>query len=262
MADGSVVIGVSVDTANFYRSVEMIESRINGLSSSMGASLASAFSGEQLFVAVEQAFSRISTAAASSYSELFDSVTAAAEGAADRFRNSSWQNSGKAAAEGIASGISSGFSAIAAAVSGILSRINSAFSSGWREIGRNVSAGIAAGMLEGADRVLEGAESVADQTTDVLKERYKIASPSALMRDEIGVMISRGIAEGITDGAPFIQNALSSVYATDSALSARGSESAVNRGNLTQNIYLRDSDYSPYRTARRIRKESEAIFEL
>ena len=96
------------------------------------------------------------------------------------------------------------------------------------------------------------------QTENAVREHFKINSPSALMRDEVGVMISRGIAEGITDGAGFIGRAVDGVYAGyGEKLTA-----VQNGGSVTQNIYLRDSDTSPYQTARRIRRESEAAQRL
>ena len=40
------------------------------------------------------------------------------------------------------------------------------------------------------------------------KDVFQIRSPSAKMRDEVGVMLSRGIAEGIFAGSSYIENAL------------------------------------------------------
>ena len=81
------------------------------------------------------------------------------------------------------------------------------------------------------------------------------------MRDEVGVMISRGIAEGILSGASYVNGAIAEVYGTRE-FGHNASSSGGMQGNVTQNIYLRDDDVSPYRTARRIRRESEAIFRL
>lgn len=77
------------------------------------------------------------------------------------------------------------------------------------------------------------------------------------MRDEVGVMISRGIADGILSGVGYIGGAVEAVgQSTERVRISDG----IRSGNVTQNIYLRDSDNSPYRTARRIKRESEAIF--
>ena len=260
MADGSVIIGVSLDTTMFYRSIELIESRINGLGGSMSTSLSSAFSGEQLFASVDNAFRRISSSAMIHFGEVYGTISAAADNSTSYFSSAPWSESGAAAAAGIASGMTLGFPLISSAVSALLSKISLEFSSGWKAIGQNISSGIAEGILSAAPTVTDAAKKVAVDTSDTIKGHYRISSPSALMRDEVGVMISRGIAEGITSGASFIGNALSSVYgATGSAYRASPADSGRS-GSLTQNIYLRDSDFSPYRTAKRIRRESEAIF--
>ena len=77
----------------------------------------------------------------------------------------------------------------------------------------------------------------------------------------IGRNMMSGIAEGILSGAGFVNRAMETVGAgaerirrTENGASGYGSRS------ITQNIYLRDNDASPYKTARRIRRESEAMF--
>ena len=98
-------------------------------------------------------------------------------------------------------------------------------------------------------------ERVARDAERAVKEYYRISSPSGLMRDEVGVMISRGIAEGIVSGSSYVSSAMEKVYPTG----VKQKES-VSGGGVTQNIYLRENEQSPYLTAKRIRKESEAVF--
>lgn len=262
MADGSVIIGVSLDTTMFYRSIELLETRVDGLSGSMSASLSSAFSGEKLFVAVDSAFRRIASAASENFTDIYQTIADSADSATLYFSNADWSGCGSAATANIASGMLLGLPAITNAVSEIIAKINSAFSSGMNAVGRNISSGIAQGMLESSGEITGAANKVSSGVVDTFKNKLQIASPSALMRDEVGAMISRGIAEGITGGASFVGNAISSVYAeTESAYSRRAGDK--DRSNsLTQNIYLRDSDFSPYRTAKKIKRESEAIFDL
>ena len=71
-------------------------------------------------------------------------------------------------------------------------------------------------------------------------------------------MISRGIAQGIAQGASEVGVTLGADSGPAAAQARQVGEAA--KGSLTQNIYLRDEDSSPYRTARRIRRESEAMF--
>lgn len=261
MADGSVVIGVSLDTTNFTRSIELIESRVKGLGSLMSYTLSSSLSGEQFYTSVTSAFERIASSVSTSFSGVFSTVTDAASNAVTTFEDGAWEGAGLSASTGISEGMLAGYQAISSAASSIMQKIKEEFSSGWFEIGRNVSAGIASGIAAGEDDVAEAADRVATGTVNTLKKHYMISSPSALMRDEIGVMISRGIAEGITEGASYINAALNDVYSSDRALSGRERES-TRQNNLTQNIYLRDTDYSPYKTAKRIRRESEAILDI
>ncbi len=129
----------------------------------------------------------------------------------------------------------------------------------WEAIGEDMMSGIVSGIYAAGTEVITAIRSVARQAETAVKEYYDIRSPSGLMRDEVGVMISRGIAEGILSGAGFVNRAMETVGA--GAERIRRTENGVS-GNrsVTQNIYLRDNDASPYKTARRIRRESEAIF--
>ena len=90
-----------------------------------------------------------------------------------------------------------------------------------------------------------------------VKEYCEVRSPVSRMRDEISGTISRGFAEGILSGAE-ISGTMETGARNGSQV--RGTEPGSGAKNVTQYIYLRDSDASPYRTARRIRKESEVIF--
>lgn len=259
MADGSVVIGVSLDTTSFAHSIEMIENRVKGLSSLMGYTLSSSLSGEEFSSRVSGAFERIASGVSASFSNVFSTVTDAAANAVTAFEDGAWEGAGLSASSGIAEGMTAGYGAISTATYSLMEKIKEEFSSGWFDIGKNISAGIASGIKAGEDEVTAAADKVASSTVDTLKKHYMISSPSALMRDEIGVMISRGIAEGITEGASFINAALSDVYSSDRAIGGGRERETSRQNNLTQYIYLKDADNSPYKTAKRIRRESEVI---
>lgn len=130
---------------------------------------------------------------------------------------------------------------------------------GWSSVGADIVAGIASGIYAAESEAAAAIRAVAQHTETAVKDYYAIRSPSALMRDEVGVMISRGIAEGILSGAGFVSGAMESVGRSAGRVHMAESGSAGGR-SVTQNIYLRDSDSSPYKTARRIRRESEAAF--
>ena len=99
--------------------------------------------------------------------------------------------------------------------------------------------------------------AAAAEAEAAVKEYCEVRSPVSRMQDEIGETISRGFAEGILAGA-----GMSGTMETGARNGGRvgGTESGSGGKNVTQYIYLRDSDASPYRTARRIRRESEVIF--
>ena len=183
----------------------------------------------------------------------------AAAACVSAFGGGSWSGAGNAAASGIASGIRGGMPSVSQAASDIAASVQAALAGGsWGSIGQNMMDGIASGVRSAGGEVVAAIRQVAAEAEAAVKDFYGIASPSKLMRDEVGAMISRGIAEGILDGAPLVNASLNAV------MPARGGQQAdaasPSGARLTQNIYLRDEDASPYRTARKIRRESEAMF--
>lgn len=266
MADGSVVIGVGLDTAAFAAQSAALEAQIFRLAEQINSAMSTALNGAGLAASLNEAM----TAVSSTFSSIGQTVTdtlhnAAASGTAE-FVGAGWSEAGSSAASSLASGISAGGGAVSSAAGQIAGEALSAFSSGsFSSIGSEMMNGIAAGILASGASVVAAIRQVSAETEKAAKEYYKISSPSKLMHDEVGVMISRGIAEGILDGASFVGGAMSAVYGTPFgggvSSGIYGSTAAAEPGrSVTQNIYLRDSDSSPYRTAKRIRRESEAIF--
>lgn len=64
--------------------------------------------------------------------------------------------------------------------------------------GHNIMVGLWNGIAEGAKAVFEQVKNVAVGIKNIFKSIFRIASPSKVMRDEIGRYIDEGIAEGIT----------------------------------------------------------------
>jgi phage-related protein len=83
------------------------------------------------------------------------------------------------------------------------------------ELGTNIINGIAAGIKNGAGIVADAAKGAASDAFEAAKKFLGIASPSKLMRDQIGLNFSKGMAEGIMDGLPSVVGA-----ATDTASTA------------------------------------------
>ncbi|MBO5127730.1 MAG: hypothetical protein J6D10_09185 [Clostridia bacterium] len=262
MADGSVTIGVVLDTAAFAASVAGIQGQLSGMAVSINQSLTNAFSGAAVDASLVAAIANLAAGVTAASGSVEAAMTALALSASAAFANGGWSEAGSLAAQGIAGGVSSGGGAVIAAVQAVANQALAAFSSGtWSSIGHDMMSGIAAGVRAAGAEVTAAINSVAREAEEAVKQYYDIKSPSGLMRDEVGVMISRGIAEGILSGAGFVNRAMETVGS--GAERIRRAESGTfgyGSRSVTQNIYLRDNDASPYKTARRIRRESEAMF--
>ena len=110
------------------------------------------------------------------------------------------------------------------------------------ELGTNIINGIASGIKNGAGIIADAAKGAASAAFDAAKKFLGIASPSKLMRDQIGVNFSKGMAEGIMDGLPSIVGA-----ATDTAATAA---QTVNNITLTANYSNAQSESSLIADAR------------
>ena len=259
MADGSVTIGVVLDTAAFAASAAALQGQIGSMAANINQSLTGAFSGADIDSSLTAAVANLAAGITGASAEAVQAMSALAASSSAAFAEGGWSEAGTASANQIASGVYAGAGAVVSAVQSIAWTATEAFDSGaWSSVGQNLMSGIASGIYAAGTEVITAIRSVSAETEAAVKEYYAIRSPSALMRDEVGVMISRGIAEGILSGADFVSGAMESVGR--GADRVRMTERTSGGGSVTQNIYLRDSDASPYRTARRIRRESEAIF--
>jgi hypothetical protein len=110
------------------------------------------------------------------------------------------------------------------------------------ELGTNIINGIAAGIKNGAGIVADAAKGAASDAFEAAKKFLGIASPSKLMRDQIGLNFSKGMAEGIMDGLPSVVGA-----ATDTAATAA---TTVNNITLTANYSNAQSESSLIADAR------------
>lgn len=69
------------------------------------------------------------------------------------------------------------------------------------ELGSYFSQGFAGGILNGRSSVINAAITTARAAVDAAKKELGIQSPSKVMRDEVGAMISLGVAEGIEENS-------------------------------------------------------------
>lgn len=80
------------------------------------------------------------------------------------------------------------------------------------DVGWDLVRGIAQGITDGGPAIVKSAvDKLSDLIPGWAKDALSILSPSKVMRDEVGIWISAGIAEGITAGSNKIHDALNSV---------------------------------------------------
>ena len=163
-------------------------------------------------------------------------------------------NAGTTAVEGLASGVTSysmssvGQSVASALKSAVTTNLTSTT---LKSAGVNAMAGLKAGINSGKSGVVSAMRTAAKAAVNAAKSALKIASPSGVFRDEVGVMTMRGFGEGILQEskvqAKIISNAAR--YLTTAAQGGIGSASYDNRRTYNQNttstiqvdkLYVRD----------------------
>ncbi|MBW3095340.1 tape measure domain-containing protein [Bifidobacterium sp. DSM 109960] len=98
-------------------------------------------------------------------------------------------------------------------------------------IGANIVDGIVNGIQSKIGSVASSLLSGVNNAIDAVKSKLGINSPSRLMRDEVGVMIGRGLALGIDDSAAVVDRSMDSLV---SSMSLDGTDwSKTGRLNVT-----------------------------
>ena len=110
----------------------------------------------------------------------------------------------------ISKGAGKARSAAQKVVSGAISAIRSGFSK-VGDIGMNLVRGIGRGITNGIGWIKGQIRSFVGNVKSFLKRLFKIGSPSKWARDEIGKMIDIGLANGITDNANIVNDAMKDV---------------------------------------------------
>lgn len=163
-------------------------------------------------------------------------------------------SAGTTAVEGLASSVTSysmspvGRSVASALKSAVTTNLTSTT---LKSAGVNAMAGLKAGINSGKSGVVSAMRAAAKAAVNAAKSALKIASPSGVFRDEVGVMTMRGFGEGVLqeskEQAKVISNAAR--YLTTAAQGGIGSASYDNRRTYNQNttstiqvdkLYVRD----------------------
>ncbi|MEF9970517.1 MAG: hypothetical protein RR759_08705 [Ruthenibacterium sp.] len=129
----------------------------------------------------------------------------------------------------------------------------------WLQLGKNIITGLIQGIGAMAGALWDAATNIAKSAFDAICSFFGIASPSKLMRDEVGKFIPAGIAVGISGNTKPISRAMRSLAdlttgTLQTDLSVQLSKSSMrqpyalapafaggNTTHLTQTIYTHDS---------------------
>ncbi|MDE5818050.1 MAG: hypothetical protein K2I07_01845 [Lachnospiraceae bacterium] len=174
------------------------------------------------------------------------------------------------------SGLIEAIPQLIAAIPEIVTAIFTAFAeTDWGEIGRNIIDGIGKGIKEAAGKLkdmLTG--TVVGNVVGDLKEKLGIASPSKLMRDEVGKMIPAGLAIGVEQGMDKEEKRINEAMmrgvptTIDGYIAAGGSRRGTTGdvtapaagGGFTQNVTINSPrELSPSETARQMRNTTRQM---
>lgn len=163
-------------------------------------------------------------------------------------------SAGTTAVEGLASGVTSySMSAVGQSVASALKSAvtTNLTSTTLKSAGVNAMAGLKAGINSGKSGVVSAMRTAAKAAVNAAKSALKIASPSGVFRDEVGVMTMRGFGEGVLQESKAQAKVISNAarYLTTAAQGGIGSASYDNRRTYNQNttstiqvdkLYVRD----------------------
>lgn len=109
----------------------------------------------------------------------------------------------------LAGGLIQAMPKILAAIPQIVRGIKDGFSQvNWGEVGMNIIRGIKDGIVRFASTLWDAAKNAAKGALDNVKNFLGIHSPSRVFRDQVGVMIGRGMAEGIEDSQRLVDRSM------------------------------------------------------
>lgn len=109
----------------------------------------------------------------------------------------------------MASGLIEAIPGVVAKIPDIIKGIVDAFMGyDWLGLGGDIISGIADGLWNYAGKIAEAAKDAAKSALDAAKDFLGIKSPSRVFRDEVGKMVSLGMAEGIKSNMGSVSDAV------------------------------------------------------
>lgn len=127
-----------------------------------------------------------------------------------------WLNLGKQLIDGVANGVKKAGESMATAAKNTFSKFKSKLAgvevaSELKNIGKHIIDGIVGGIKNSLSRIANVAGKIKDTLLSKLKGLFKIASPSKLMKEEVGTYIGEGIAVGIEESGQMAVDAAETV---------------------------------------------------
>ena len=127
-----------------------------------------------------------------------------------------WLNLGKQLIEGVANGVKKAGESMVTAAKNTFSKFKSKLAgvevaSELKNIGKHIIDGIVSGIKNSLSRIANIAGKIKDTLLSKLKGLFKIASPSKLMKEEVGAYIGEGIAVGIEESGQMAVDAAETV---------------------------------------------------
>lgn len=127
-----------------------------------------------------------------------------------------WLNLGKQLIDGVANGVKKAGESMATAAKDAFSKFKSKITGSevateLKSIGKYIIDGIVGGIKNSLSKIANVAGKIKDTLLSKLKGLFKIASPSKLMKEEVGTYIGEGIAVGIEESGQMAVDAAETV---------------------------------------------------
>lgn len=162
------------------------------------------------------------------------------------------------------SGIIRAIPSLVAALPQVFSAIINTFKGiNWADLGKNIIDGVINGVKNAASSLINVFKDLAKSALDAVKDFFGIASPSKVMRDQVGKMLPAGMAQGVEDGMDAEEKRIKAAMARgvpttiDGYIKAGGSgtagsaQTAAGGGGFVQNLTINSPrELSPSETAR------------
>lgn len=196
----SKAIGAVTDTSNVIKGIVT------------GTTTAANWTINQFWSSVQRAFASASPSLVGNSKQVADSVTnigtqanKADGNVRQAFTNiyNTISSKGNAAHSAVSSAFSGIANTIASKLSSALSSVTTS-TSNWSNIGKNIVNGLKNGINNAWSSLTRTVNNLFNGLSSGVKRLLGIRSPSRVFRDEIGLMIGLGMAEGITDSKPMV----------------------------------------------------------